>query len=414
MLITSFHHRYQNIYQRLIVLITLIFFVTILGFVLAILVFLNRTDKYGPNFFLALFIFFNSFYAVTSFSFISSEFRWLITKIYPFVIIPNMAAGPFLYLYFVSVFNPNFKFRRIHFIHFIPSLVFFCNGLDYLFWDSAQKALLVKTFMSNSGAVFSMPTLLFDYYWHVLFRMVQTFVYVLASFKLFFINFRTNRFRFQNDRHIPLGYLAFFLFFFICHFATTLVIAIRINPVADNILGHRNELDFLLGSSRLFFSLFIFTTLFNPKVVFERYFDEKTKKSVKRAKTEIEFQTGTVESAKYDLIEINRVFEAHMVSNPYVQPGFSLSTLSDEIKIPVHQISYYIKYRFDKTFNEWKNEVRVSYAVSLIDEGKADLLTLESISIQCGYRSRANFIEAFKKEMHQTPSEYLAKYRDRT
>jgi AraC-like DNA-binding protein len=325
-----------------------------------------------------------------------------------------MAAGPFMYLYFVHTFNPQFKFKPIHLLHFVPSLIFFVNGSDYLFWDPTEKAFLIQKFMSNSSAVLSMPTLFFDYYWHVFFRMLQTFVYVMLCVRMFYFHFKSNGFKITNDSQIPDRYLLFFLVFFVFHFLTTLVIGIRLNPNIDNLLGSRSELDTLISSSRTAFTLFILTTLFHPKVVFEKFFDVTKIKSAKRAKIESEFETGTVDSAKYDLVEIDRLFAEHMLSKPYLQPGFSLSTLADEIKVPVHQISYYIKHRYSQTFNEWKNEIRVQYAVGLINEGKADLLTLESISIQCGYRSRANFIEAFKKEMHQTPSDYLAKHRDRT
>jgi AraC-like DNA-binding protein len=84
--------------------------------------------------------------------------------------------------------------------------------------------------------------------------------------------------------------------------------------------------------------------------------------------------------------------------------------ISNGTKLPVHQISYYIKHQYDLTFIEWKNEQRIKHAVELINAGHADQLTLESISLQCGYLSRANFVEAFKKVMGLTPSEFLANH----
>jgi AraC-like DNA-binding protein len=324
-----------------------------------------------------------------------------------------MSAGPLMILFFQSVFTPNFKFKRIHLLHFLPAVLFFINGIDFLFWDPTRKEILIQSFLKDTHAVFSMPTLIVPYYWHVLFRMTQTFVYVIASFYLYIKSFKANEFKFKNDQDIPYGYFSFFLLFFIGHFLTTLVIGIRVNPRYDNLLGNTKELEILLSSSRTFFTLFIFTTLFNPKVVFEKYFDTKTKKMVRRAKLELKFETSNVESSKYDLLEIDRLFSEYLIDKPYLQPGFSLSTVSDEIKTPIHQISYYIKNRYDLTFNEWKNEVRVHHAMSMINDGQADNLTLESISIQCGYRSRANFVDAFKKVLNQTPSEYLAQQRSR-
>lgn len=393
----------------------MIYFVTVLGFVLSVLIFINRTERFGSNFYLASFIFFNSFYSITSFSFISSEFRWIITKIYPFVILPNMAAGPFLYLYFASVFKPNWKFKTIHLLHFLPSVLFFINGTDYLFWDSVEKNKLINTFLIDTRAVFNMPTLFFPYYWHVVFRMIQTFIYVILSVILFLFSFRTSQgFNFKPAGKIPCGYYSLFLLFFILHYLTTLIIGIRVNPNFDNVLGNSNELDFLLSFSRIFFTLFILTSLFNPKVVFEKYFDESRNKLIRKAKIEKEFLSMSQDSAKYDLNEIDRLFSEYLLKEPFLQPGFSLSTISDDIKFPVHQISYYIKSRYGQNFNDWKNELRVNYAVALINEGKAELLTLESISIQCGYLSRANFVDAFKKVLNKTPSEYLTEHRSRS
>lgn len=392
----------------------MIFFVTVLGFILSGLIFFNRTDKFGSNFYLAFFIFFNSFYAVTSFSFISNEFRWLITRLYPYVIIPNMVAGPFLYLYFSSVFKTNWSFKPIYLLHFLPAVIFFINGSDYIFWDPIRKDQLIKTFLVDTRAVFNMPTLFMPYYLHVIFRMIQTFCYVLACIHLFTVSFKTQGFKFKSFGKISYGYYLFFLIFFVGHFLTTLIIGIQVNPRFDSLLNHPDELSFMLFSSRTFFTLFIITTLASPKVVFEKYFDDQRNKVIRKAKIESEYESLAQDSAKYDLNEIDRLFSEYILTEPFLKPGFSLTTISDEIKLPVHQISYYIKSRFGQTFNEWKNELRVNYAVGLINEGKAELLTLESISMQCGYLSRANFVDAFKKVLNKTPSEYLAEHRSRS
>jgi AraC-like DNA-binding protein len=148
--------------------------------------------------------------------------------------------------------------------------------------------------------------------------------------------------------------------------------------------------------------------LFHPKLVFEKYFIEKSKsdRSIKHKNSTLQ----DAESTKYDLDEIERLFSAYIKDQPYLKAGFSLNMISEGTKLPVHQISYFIKTRYALTFNEWKNELRIKHAVELINAGHAEQLTLESISMQCGYLSRANFLDAFKKVMGITPSEYLANY----
>jgi len=388
----------------------MIFFVTALGFILSALIFIYRSDKYGSNFYLALFIFFNSFYAVTSFSFISNEFRWLITRIYPFVIFPNLASGTFLYLYFLSVFKPNYKLKPIFLLHFLPALLLFLNGSNYLFWDSTQKAKFIQTFMLDTRVAFSMPTLFIPYYYHVFFRSIQTFIYVTACAYLFWVSFKSNKYSFSSTK-IPYAYHAFFLLFFIGHYFTTLIVGIRLNPNFDNLLGNSDQLASLILLARTFFTLFILTTLFNPKVVFEKYFPQTPapkNTEIKIVRTSLDIRA----SAKYEFDEINKAFDLYLLEKPYLQSGFSLSHIADKLKIPAYHISSYIKSRYQLSFNDWKNEMRVSYAIELLLAGEAKYSTLESISIQCGYRSRANFIEAFKKVINLTPSEYLHNIRN--
>jgi hypothetical protein len=172
----------------------MIFFVTILGIVLSILIFLNRAERFGSNFYLALFIFCHSFFAITSFAFLSSEFRWLVTRVYPFSVLMNMSAGPFLYLYFASVFQPNFKFRKKYLFHFLPSVLFFINASPYLFMGEAEKNAFINAFLNDHSIAFNVPTLLVPYYFHVVFRMTQSCVFFLIIFPFFFYSFIYKKF----------------------------------------------------------------------------------------------------------------------------------------------------------------------------------------------------------------------------
>jgi AraC-like DNA-binding protein len=165
-----------------------------------------------------------------------------------------------------------------------------------------------------------------------------------------------------------------------------------------------NDLNFLLILSRTSFTLFILVSLFHPKIVFEKFFIEQGK-IVRKLNTPTD-----PDVQKYDLDEIERLFTEYMLTKPCLEMGFSLNSISDGTKLPVHQISYFIKQRYNQSFNDWKNELRINHAVELIESGEAKQLTLESISMQCGYRSRANFVDAFKKVMNMTPSDYLAKH----
>jgi AraC-like DNA-binding protein len=47
--------------------------------------------------------------------------------------------------------------------------------------------------------------------------------------------------------------------------------------------------------------------------------------------------------------------------------------------------------------------------MTLIDNGKAKMFTVEGLADQSGFNNRNSFTLAFKKHIHQTPSDYLKK-----
>jgi AraC-like DNA-binding protein len=386
----------------------LIFFVTVLGIVLSFLIFINRAERFGPNFYFALFFFSHSFFAVTSFAFLSEGYRVFIANIYPYSIILNMASGPFLYIYFKAVFKPNYKFKKVYLLHFLPSLLFFINGFPYLFMDSELKNRLINEFTTNPATVFKLPTLIFPYIFHVIFRVVQSFIYLLLAFRLFINSFKRNKFKFKNDQGYHYSYYCLSFLFAFGYYGTSIYAGLNINPSNTLFASQPGYINSLIASPRLLNALFILTALFHPRLVFEKYFviqKGKPNQSTRNSNT-----SNETDGQKYDLDEIERLFTEYMLSKPYLKMGFSLNSISDGTKLPVHQISYFIKQRYNQNFNDWKNELRINHAVELIESGEAMHLTLESISMQCGYRSRANFVDAFKKMKGMPPSEFLAKF----
>lgn len=383
----------------------MIFFVTILGIVLSILIFLNRAVRFGSNFYFALFIFCHSIFAVTSFSFLSEGFRAFIAQAFPYSVIFNMAAGPLMYIYFLSIFRPNFKFKSIYFLHFIPSLLFFINGSPYIFMESLSKSQLIERFITDPLVAFQIPTLLWPYSYHVIFRMLQSFFYLFISFNLFFRAFKSNHFKFKNEHGYHFSYYFFSFLFAFGFYITTLYIGLNHESFSGIVMSDYVGINTIVSSPRIFNALFILSALFHPQLVFEKYFIKNTNNRA-TSKEKSDFVSSS-ESFKYDLVEIERLFSAYMESQPCLEPGFSLNSISEGTHLPVHQISYFIKVRYEMSFNDWKNQKRIKHAVSLIELGLAEQVTLESISLQCGYRSRANFVEAFKKVMGMTPSEYL-------
>jgi len=95
------------------------------------------------------------------------------------------------------------------------------------------------------------------------------------------------------------------------------------------------------------------------------------------------------------------------VEKPYLQHNFSINHLSNLINIPLHHLSYYFREVRKMTFTDMKNEYRVQHAVEMIENGKLNYFTLETIGIQSGFETRNTFRTSFKKSYGITPSEYV-------
>jgi AraC-like DNA-binding protein len=92
---------------------------------------------------------------------------------------------------------------------------------------------------------------------------------------------------------------------------------------------------------------------------------------------------------------------------PFIKKDFSLSQMSFDLKIPARFLSNYFNNDLDKTFGEWKNDLRIAHVCQMIAEGKAKVFTIEAIATNAGFVSRSKFIDAFKARNGVTPSVFI-------
>ncbi len=130
---------------------------------------------------------------------------------------------------------------------------------------------------------------------------------------------------------------------------------------------------------------------------------------------EVELNEGTIlQNIKSSLPKRSSSFytfekelEGYLDSHPFVKKDFSLSQMSFDLKMPERFLSNYFNKEMQKTFGEWKNDLRIEYACQLIEEGNAKKITIEAISTDAGFVSRSKFIDAFKARKGVTPSAYI-------
>ncbi len=92
-----------------------------------------------------------------------------------------------------------------------------------------------------------------------------------------------------------------------------------------------------------------------------------------------------------------------LFKSKFDNPDFSINDLSDKLDITPVYAGYKFKKMFNKTFNQFLAEYRISVAREML---KKQNNKISDIANACGFRSSAYFVTVFKKNMHMTPQEY--------
>ena len=104
---------------------------------------------------------------------------------------------------------------------------------------------------------------------------------------------------------------------------------------------------------------------------------------------------------------LEAVLENFKERKVFLNSDFRLMQVSVESSIPVHHLTYHFNDIKNISFSDWRNNLRIAYALELLLQGEASNLTLEAISAKCGFASQSTFIRAFKNVTGTTPSAYL-------
>jgi AraC-like DNA-binding protein len=70
-------------------------------------------------------------------------------------------------------------------------------------------------------------------------------------------------------------------------------------------------------------------------------------------------------------------------------------------------VNYYFNQVNDEKFIDWRNNLRVDYAINLIKNELGIKKTLEAIGNESGFRSYSVFRQAFKRRTGTVPKEFI-------
>lgn len=353
---------------------------------LALFLFTVKTKYKLGNRLLAFFLFTN---AVDALKFLMREFPVDYINLEAFRWSFNYLVPASFYLYVLSICFSNFRLKPKHLWHTIPFIAFnLYMAYGIYFEDRASKVSFINA-LSES------PIMQF---FHILFEVLFQ-VYFIASFlvirksKTVYLENYTN-----PDISILNALYKITILYYVLHF----IVLIRWLVTFMFGLGEiRSWVVTLDGFAFLFCTCwYLFVALNKPEFFRGVNSDLKPITEVvlkpKPIPSMVEEKDKEIELLKNFMLE----------KEPYLDSSLTIQDLSEQVKIPVKDLSTLINLYMDKHFFDFVNEYRIEKAMQILKDPSQKELTVLEILYQVGFNSKSSFNTSFKKYTGKTPTDF--------
>jgi AraC-like DNA-binding protein len=387
----------------------MLFYLTILGFIITFLILINLRTSNKSNLYLFFFLLINNIYSLSHYAAIDSGNEYfaaiMLVHFTPFYLL----LGPFFYFYVRGLVNDNASLSKKDIIHFIPAILILINIIPYIFQGIDQKLFFASEVIKDPVNILKYNFLFISPTVNFIFRPIFAISYLIPAALLIYKKRLNENY---NDIQAKLIYrwlISLIGITALLYFAFLIFSVIGYTTLNANETSDRGE--YVLYASAIGLLLLNFSLLFFPNILYGLpqldYAMFKSRNKVKVANEELKKEVKSFEISEDKLNLLTSKIDAYLLTLPYISLNFTLSVMSAETDIPAHHLSYYLNEHLQINFNTWKNDLRINHVINLINSGSYESLTLDALSKQSGFGSRSSFINAFKLKTGQTPSEYL-------
>ena len=307
-------------------------------------------------------------------------FRWTIC----------LLAMPLFYLYVLAVCYSDFRLKWKHLLHLLPVIVVNLVFLPRLYLGMNKE--LLNSIDQMPEIYFIQILIEFQY----IFYIVSAFL-VLKQYKEIYLE------NYTNPSSLTYKYLfQMTTVFLVAHCLVALKNVLRYSDYRQVFLW----LNVVVGTVALFITCWLVMKALNHPELF-RGINSKLKLT-KDILPEINDNIIEVKEHRNEAIDVQiMTLKQYMAEKePFLDPSLTIQELSNQINIPVRDLSILINHHMDQHFFDFVNEYRIQKAMNILkDKSKSDLTVLE-ILYEVGFNSKSSFNTSFKKYTNLTPTAY--------
>ncbi|RVU26546.1 AraC family transcriptional regulator [Sandaracinomonas limnophila] len=312
---------------------------------------------------------------------------------------------PLGYFYVRSMLFNEQKFNKIDILHLLPFLFFSINYLPFYLRPNSEKIQLIIQIINDKNFSIQKQQGLFSENLFFLFRPIQAIIYLIFQWELIYkFNSKNPNQKIAIQIKLVLNWLKVFTA------ANTCILLALLSSIAlyfsiENLFSN-NFLN-LIPNLLLGISFFVICTylLIYPQTLtglpFVKYKETKSK-LIENELDKIPFIYGDYSK---EIEQLETYFDN---SKAYLKPNLTVSQVAVEANIPIRDLSYIINNYYDKRFNDYLNEKRLSHFLQKLNKETLNNFTIEAVALESGFSSKSSFYRAFNRFYNSTPSEYLS------
>lgn len=390
------------------------FYISYLGILIALLLFLYRNKDLGDNYTLALFYLTNSIFGIVHNTMYSSENPTIIAILTVHFTPFYFLVGPSMYFFVKRTYLTPFR-EKFDVLHLALPLLILINIVPYIFTPFEEKLTLADNIIHSVTNQYNYHFVLLPGIFQSTLRPFVNIIYSVASFIIWWKYHNKKILKKDSMNNMfkwwTFGFMLIFLLANLASFFLVSNLYIREKTGLDiflyiplNLVQNTVVTSFFFQNLIILFIPFIlFSKHFKSEFIVDKPLDIIQQKAEKQDLQNADLGILNEEKIKEITEAINKITK----KDDYLANDFSLSKLALEANLPYHVLTNYFSKYLKVSFPEWKNRHRIEFVKNKLKDGAANSLTLESIGEMAGFNSRGAFIKVFKKYTGFTPSEYL-------
>ncbi|WP_339697116.1 AraC family transcriptional regulator [uncultured Marixanthomonas sp.] len=379
-------------------MINILLIASIFGFVLSTLLFLKKTTNTNATFFLGSFYFILSIYALQTYIVDGGNLdktRWFF--IWP--LIPYNAICIPIYYYFQAIFKDKIQWKKRQILLFVPLLLSFIDvGYIYLYPDTVYTPILNDAIVNPEDRL-EVNYLLLHLDQHVFIRHVWhlgVLLIILPQLLNFLKLGKEDRLKGILNKWLRLFWGVLFIF------AISAILYVLEKMGVISIFNNFQHGELVSLTLYLTFLSIGVLPVYFPSIL------QGYPRVIKVASLSQKERDNEVSELKFGLQEEEITTKLELLNQKklYLEQDFNLTKCAQEMEMPAHHISYFLKSYYGMSFSSYKNNLRMEDAKKLIEEGYLKNNTIEALAGECGFATRTSFSKTFKNETELSPSQY--------